>query len=89
MTPSPDGNRNVKPPWLAPAVIVVIVLAIVMAGKKKKEVIENPLVDFAILTVGVFAFAAAFRFIATKMGSNGLAQFFGAPASHNNDNTGK
>ena len=80
MTPAADGNKGVKTQWLAPAVIVAVVVALVLGGKKKSEVVENPLVDFAILTVGVFAFAAMFRFIATKLGSNGLAQFFGSPA---------
>ena len=80
-SPNPDGNAGAKPEWLAPAIVVGIVVALVVAGKKNKAAIENPLVDFAVLTVGVFAFAAAFRFIATKLGSNGMAQFFGAPAS--------
>jgi hypothetical protein len=70
---------------LAPAVIVAVVLGLVMAGKKERAIVENPLVDFAILTVGVFAFAAMFRWIATKMGSNGLAQFFGSPAASANN----
>lgn len=81
MTPNPDGNAGSKPMWLAPVVIVLVVIALVMGGRKSKGVVENPLVDFAILTVGVFAFAAAFRWIGATLGSNGLAQFFGAPAS--------
>lgn len=76
LLPDADG-RPAKPSWLAPAVIVGIVVAIVIAGKQKKELVENPLIDFAILTVGVFAFAAAFRWGAVKLGSNGLATFFG------------
>lgn len=85
MTPNPDGNAGAKSPWLAPVVIVVVIAALALGARKEKAVIENPLVDFAVLTVGVFAFAAMFRWIATKMGSNGLAQFFGAPASHVNN----
>ena len=85
MASNPDGNEGAKPMWLAPAVIVAVVLALVVGGRKRSEVIENPLVDFAILTVGVFAFAAMFRWVGTKLGSNGLAQFFGAPASSANN----
>ena len=81
LAPSPDANAGSKPMWLAPAVIVVIVIGLVFAGRHKKEIVENPLVDFAILTVGVFAFAAAFRWSAVKLGSPGLAQFFGAPVT--------
>jgi di/tricarboxylate transporter len=81
-SPNPDGNAGAKPQWLAPVIVVLIVVVLVAVGRKRKEVIENPLVDFAILTVGVFAFAAAFRWVGAKLGSNGLAQFFGAPAQH-------
>ncbi len=81
LSPDPDGNAGNKPVWLAPAVIVVIVVGLIIAGKNKKELVENPLVDFAILTVGVFAFAAAFRWSAVKLGSPGLAQFFGSPVT--------
>ena len=79
MSATPERDASPKPTWLAPVVIVVVVLALVLGAKKRKEVVENPLVDFAILTVGVFAFAAMFRWVATKLGSNGLASFFGAP----------
>ncbi len=81
LAPSPDANAGTKPNWLAPAVIVVIIIALVVGARQKKEIVENPLVDFAILTVGVFAFAAAFRWSAVKLGSPGLAQFFGAPVT--------
>ena len=77
---TPDQKQG-KPAWLAPAVVVLIIVAVVYGGKKKDEVAENPLVDFAVLTVGVFAFAAAFRFTAVKLGSPGLASFFGASAT--------
>jgi hypothetical protein len=66
-----------KPAWLAPVVVVAIVVALVVGGKQKREIVENPLVDFMILTVGVFAFAAGFRWAAVQMGSTGLATFFG------------
>lgn len=77
-----DGpDKTTKPKWLAPVVIAVVIVAVVYGGKKKDEVAENPLVDFAVLTVGVFAFAAAFRFLAVKLGSPGLAAFFGASST--------
>ena len=65
-----------RPPWVVPAVIVIVVGALVVGGKKNKDIVENPLVDFAVLTVGVFAFAAAFRFLAVKANAPGLAAFF-------------
>ena len=67
-----------KPNWLAPAVVLILVVALVAIGRKKEEAVANPLVDIAILTIGVFAFAAAFRWIAVQLGSPGLAAFFGA-----------
>lgn len=66
-----------RPPWVVPVVIVVVVGALIVGAKKNRDVVENPLVDFAVLTVGVFAFAAAFRFLAVKSGAPGLAAFFG------------
>ena len=78
---SPD--KTGRPKWLAPAVVILIVVAVVYGGKKKDEISENPLVDFAVLTVGVFAFAAVFRWSAVKLGSPGLASFFGASATTN------
>ena len=77
-TTADKPTQSGKPVWLAPAAIAVIIVAVVYGGKKKDEIAENPLVDFAVLTVGVLAFAAAFRFIAVKLGSPGLASFFGA-----------
>jgi hypothetical protein len=44
---------------------------------KKKEALENPIVDLVVITVGVFAFAAVFRVIAAQLGSPGMATFFG------------
>ena len=73
-------KKRSQPTWVAPVVVLAVVATLVAVGRKKAEAVENPLVDIAILTVGVFAFAAAFRFIAVKLGSPGLATFFGAPA---------
>lgn len=67
-----------KPAWLAPVAILLVVVALVVIGRKKEEAVANPLVDIAVLTVGVFAFAAAFRWIAVQLGSPGLASFFGS-----------
>ena len=47
------------------------------AGMKKKEALENPIVDLVIITIGVFAFAAIFRVIGAQLGSPGMASFFG------------
>ena len=74
-----DARVSVKPAWLAPVIILSIVLALVLAGRKKEEAVENPLVDLAIITVAVFAFAALFRKVAAMMDAPGLATFFGAP----------
>lgn len=67
-----------RPPWLAPLVIVLLVAALVGVGHKRRDAVENPLVDLMIITVGVFAFAAGFRYIAGKLSAPGLALFFGA-----------
>lgn len=80
-TSDDGGTTRQRPPWLAPAVILLLVVGVIALGKKRDEAIENPLVDLAVLTVGVFAFAAVFRFGAAKLGSPGLASFFGAPAA--------
>lgn len=78
--PAPgDTTKTQRPAWLAPLVIVLVVITLIGVGRKRVEAVENPLVDLAILTVGVFAFAAVFRFLATQLGSPGLASFFGAP----------
>jgi hypothetical protein len=74
-----------KPAWLAPTVVIVLVLALVYAGRKKEEAVENPIVDLAVITIGVFAFAAVFRLIATRLGAPGLATFFGAPVQPHPD----
>ena len=78
--PNAEGN-NQKPPWLLPAIILFVIVGIGVVGRKKEEAIENPLVDLAIITVGVFAFAAAFRYIGIKLGSPGFASFFGGPTT--------
>jgi uncharacterized membrane protein YhhN len=66
-----------KPAWLAPVVVLVVIAILTGAGMKKKEALENPIVDLVIITVGVFAFAAVFRVIGTQLGSPGMAAFFG------------
>ena len=73
----PESNKQSKPAWLAPVVVVGVVIGLVIAGRKKEEAVANPLVDIAVLTVGVFAFAAAFRWMGAQLGSPGLATFFG------------
>ena len=76
---SSEPAENKRPAWLAPLAIVIVVLALVGFGRKKAEAVENPIVDLAVITVGVFAFAAVFRYAATSLGSPGMASFFGAP----------
>lgn len=73
---SSTGSRGL-PAWTAPVVILVVIVGLIAVGRKREEAVENPLVDLAIITVGVFAFAAAFRFLAVKMNAPGLAAFFG------------
>ena len=69
--------NQAKPAWLAPVVIIVIIAVMAGAGMKKKEALENPIVDLVIITIGVFAFAAIFRVIGTQLGAPGMAAFFG------------
>ena len=76
---STSGAASKLPVWAAPVAILVVIVALIAAGRKNSDVVENPLVDLAILTVGVFAFAAAFRWIGTKLNAPGLATFFGQP----------
>jgi tellurite resistance protein TehA-like permease len=66
-----------KPAWLAPVVVIVVIAVLTGAGMKKKEALENPIVDLVIITIGVFAFAAVFRVIASQLGAPGMAAFFG------------
>jgi hypothetical protein len=81
VTPATDETAG-KPPWLLPGVVILVVAIVIGVGRKKEAVVENPLVDLAIITIGVFAFAAGFRFIGTKLGSPGFDAFFGgAPSS--------
>ena len=77
----PVGGNMARPAWMVPVVVVVVVGALILGGRKNRDVVENPLVEFTILTVGVFAFAAAFRFLAVKAGAPGLASFFGGQAT--------
>lgn len=84
-----DGAQvSVKPAWLAPVFVLSLVLAIVLIGRKKNEAVENPIVDLAVITVAVFAFAALFRKIAGAMDAPGLSAFFGGPVQpHPDSNT--
>lgn len=72
------GRGTQRPAWLVPAIVGAVIVALVVVGRKHERAVENPLVDLAIITVGVFAFAAAFRFIGIKLGNPGFASFFGA-----------
>jgi hypothetical protein len=65
-----------KPAWLAPAIVVAVVLVLWAGAKKRDEVVDNPVVELAILTVGVTAMAAALAVIFGKLGSPGAASFF-------------
>jgi uncharacterized membrane protein YhhN len=65
------------PAWLAPLVVVVVVLALFAGSRKRDEVIENPLVELMVITIGVFAMAAALGVVFAKLGSPGAAAFFG------------
>lgn len=76
-----NSSNNEHPPWLAPVVILVVILGLVGLSRKHDEALENPLVDLALITIGVFAFAAAFRWTAGKLGSPGMATFFGQAPS--------
>lgn len=76
-----QSERNeARPAWLAPVVIVVIIAILGGASMKKKEALENPIVDLVIITVGVFAFAAIFRVLGAQLGSPGMTSFFGGSA---------
>lgn len=74
-----DARVSVKPAWLAPVLVLTLVLTLLLVGRKKEEAVENPIVDLAIITVAVFAFAALFRKLASMMDAPGLATFFGGP----------
>jgi Mn2+/Fe2+ NRAMP family transporter len=81
-----DGAHvAVKPAWLAPVIILSVVVALVLVGKKEDKAVENPVVDLAIITIAVFAFAAVFRKIANMMDHPGLATFFGGPVQPHPD----
>ncbi len=68
--------KPAKPPWLAPVVVLAVVVLLVAIGRKKDEAVENPIVDLAVITFGVFAFAAVFRVLFTHLGAPGAASFF-------------
>lgn len=71
-------TKPTHPAWLVPAMIGAVIVGLVVIGRKRERAIENPLVDLAIITVGVFAFAAVFRVVGVKFGNPGFAAFFGA-----------
>lgn len=73
---SPDPGAP-RPTLALPVAIAIVVGGLIFAARQNREWVENPLVEFSILTVGVFAFAAAFRWIATKAQWPGMAIFFG------------
>lgn len=77
MNSNNKSTTATTPPWLAPLAIILVILALIGVGRKHDEWLENPLVDLAIITIGVCAFSAVFRWGALKMGSPGLATFFG------------
>ena len=66
-----------KPAWLAPVVIILLIAVLGGVGMKKKEALENPIVDLVIITIGVFAFAAIFRVVGAQLGAPGMTAFFG------------
>ena len=73
-------TQKTKPAWLAPLVIIIIIAAVLGWSTREKNAVDNPVVDLSIMTVGVFAFAAIFRWLGASLGAPGLASFFGAPA---------
>lgn len=87
-----EAHVSVKPAWLAPALIFTLVVGIILIGRKKEEAVENPVIDLAVITVAVFAFAAVFRKVGNMMDAPGLATFFGGPVQphpdHSTVNTG-
>lgn len=72
--------QQAKPAWLAPVVVIVVIGILTGAGMKKKEALENPIVDLVVITIGVFAFAAIFRVLGAQLGSPGMSSFFGGSA---------
>jgi len=72
-----SAQQNNKPAWLAPVVVIVIIAILGGISTQKKEVLENPIVDLIIITVGVFAFAAIFRVLGAQLGAPGMTAFFG------------
>lgn len=75
---SASGAKAQKPPWLFPVIILVAIVSVALIGRRKREAIENPLVDLVIIAVGVYAIGAVFRIGAIKFNNPGLAAFFGA-----------
>jgi Mn2+/Fe2+ NRAMP family transporter len=86
-------EKEAKPAWFAPALVFAIVVGLILLGKKEDKAVENPVVDLAVITVAVFAFAAVFRKMGSMLDAPGLATFFGAPVQPHPDrdtvNTGE
>jgi Mn2+/Fe2+ NRAMP family transporter len=86
-------EKEAKPAWFAPALIATLVVGIILLGKKDEKAVENPVIDLAIITIAVFAFAAVFRKVANMLDHPGLATFFGGPVQphpdHDTVNTGE
>lgn len=74
-----DAQVSVKPAWLAPALVIAVVVAIWAISQKRDEAAENPVVEGALLTVIVFAFAWLFRKVFGMLDAPGAVAFFGGP----------
>jgi hypothetical protein len=86
-------EKEAKPAWAAPALILTLVVGLILLSKKDEKAVENPVIDLAIITIAVFAFAAVFRKVANMLDHPGLATFFGGPVQphpdHDTVNTGE
>lgn len=77
---STQGVTQTGPPsWVGPVVVLALIVGLIAIGSKKEEAVANPLVDIAVISVGVAAFWWVFRWAALKLGMPGVATFFGAP----------
>ena len=76
---------SVKPAWLAPVFVIAVVIAIYAMAQKKNEAANNPVVEGALLTVIVFAFAWLFRKVFHMLDAPGAVAFFGGPLQPNPD----
>lgn len=74
-----DAQVSVKPAWLAPTLVLLVVVVLYAAGRKRDDAVENPVVEGALLTVIVFAFAWLYRKVFAMMDAPGAVAFFGGP----------